>query len=64
MWLKGGQVYDVHNGTFTTMDVCIESGRFTKFGKAPAKGDDTIDLGGAFLLPGFIDCHVHICVNT
>jgi imidazolonepropionase-like amidohydrolase len=64
MWLKGGQVYDVHNGAFTATDVCVESGRFTEFGKAPAKGDDTIDLGGAFLLPGFIDCHVHICVNT
>lgn len=64
MWLKGGQVYDVHEAVFTAMDVLVENGRITDLGKAPAQGDDVVDLGGAFLLPGFIDCHVHICVNT
>ena len=64
MWLKGGQVYDVHKASFTATDILIEDGQITKFGKAPAAGDDIVDLDGCFLLPGFIDCHVHICVNT
>lgn len=64
MWLKGGRVYDVHKASFTATDILIEDGQITKFGKAPAAGDDIVDLDGCFLLPGFIDCHVHICVNT
>ena len=64
MWLKGGQVYDVHKQKFTSTDILIEDGQITKFGKASATDDDNIDLDGCFLLPGFIDCHVHICVNT
>jgi imidazolonepropionase-like amidohydrolase len=64
MWLKGGQAYDVHDASFTATDILIEDGLITRFGKAPASGDDVVDLDGAFLLPGFIDCHVHICVNT
>ena len=64
MWLKGGQVYDVHNGSFAASDILIENGLISKFGKAPVSGEDVIDLDGAYLLPGFIDCHVHICVDT
>ena len=64
MWLTGAQVYDVHSGSFSHADVCVENARITKLGKAPSKDTDTIDLGGAYLLPGFVDCHVHICVNT
>lgn len=64
MWLKGGQVYDVHQGAFSETDICVENGRISKLGRAPAKGAETIDLEGAFVLPGFVDCHVHICVNT
>lgn len=32
-------------------------------GRGP-KGAEAIDLDGLWLLPGFIDCHVHICINT
>jgi len=64
MWLTGGQVYDVHNGTFSATDIQVEDGRIIGTGKAPAKDKGQIDLSGAFLLPGFTDCHVHICVNT
>ena len=64
MWLKGGQVYDVHNATFTATDILVEDGQITGLGKTPATGVDVVDLDGAYLLPGFIDCHVHICVDT
>ena len=64
MWLKGGQVYDVHNETFTATDILVEDGQITSLGKTPATAADVVDLDGVFLLPGFIDCHVHICVDT
>lgn len=64
MWVKNGQVFDVHSGTFSTADIHIEKDRIAGLGKAPAGGENDVDLEGAFLLPGFIDCHVHICVNT
>jgi imidazolonepropionase-like amidohydrolase len=63
MWLTGGRIYDVHAGTFHAADLNIERGRIAAVGRAP-KGAEAIDLDGLWLLPGFIDCHVHICVNT
>lgn len=32
--------------------------------KVTAQGVETIDAGGAYLLPGFIDCHVHVTAAT
>lgn len=32
--------------------------------KATAAGVETIDAGGAYLLPGFIDCHVQVTATT
>ena len=64
MWLKGAQIYDVFTGTYKTGDVRVETGVIREIGKAPKDADEVADLDGAFLLPGFFDCHVHICVNT
>lgn len=64
MWLTGAQVYDVARGEFRPGDVRVEDGRITEIGRAPRQATDIVDLGGAWLLPGFFDCHVHICVDT
>jgi imidazolonepropionase-like amidohydrolase len=64
MWLAGGQVYDVATGAFRSGDLRIEHGRIVEIGQAPHTGADKIDFHGAYLLPGFFDCHVHICVDT
>jgi len=64
MWIKNAQVLDVHNGIFVSKDIHIEDKKIVELGKAPAAGREDIDLDGAYLLPGFIDCHVHLCVNT
>ena len=64
MWLIGGQVYDVGQGEFRPGDVCVDNGRIAEIDRAPHHAPDAIDVTGAFLLPGFFDCHVHICVNT
>lgn len=65
MLLRNGQVFDTSTGAFAAADVRIEGGRIAEIGRGlDAGGGDVADMAGAFLLPGFIDCHVHICVNT
>jgi 5-methylthioadenosine/S-adenosylhomocysteine deaminase len=42
--------------------VSVRDGRIASIGdEAPAPHDRTIDAGGAFLLPGFIQTHIHLC---
>lgn len=64
MWLKGAQVFDVHGGSFKESDIQVDAGRIAEIGKARGGSGDDIDLRGAYILPGFIDCHVHITINT
>lgn len=64
-WLMGGQVYDVDSGSFRAADVAIENGRIASIGAAKrAAGDETVDVAGLWLIPGLIDCHVHITQPT
>lgn len=64
-WLVDGQVIDIRSGRIERKHICIEAGRITALSaELPAKADSTVDLAGAYVLPGFFDCHVHICVNT
>ncbi|MCB1002015.1 MAG: amidohydrolase family protein [Acidimicrobiales bacterium] len=66
-WLVGGEVLDVDAGTFRRVDVGIDpdTGRIAEVGQArPAAGDDLIDVSGRWVLPGLIDCHVHLTLTT
>ncbi|MEQ1874980.1 MAG: amidohydrolase family protein, partial [Ilumatobacteraceae bacterium] len=65
-WFMGGQVYDVDKGSFRTSDVGIDGGRIAALDKGakPAAGDETVDAAGLWLIPGLIDCHVHITQPT
>lgn len=65
-WFMGGQVYDVEQGSFRAADVGIENGRIAALDKGAkrAAGDETVDAAGLWLLPGLIDCHVHITQPT
>ena len=56
--LKGASILDVFSGVFFKGDVAICEGVITGFGAASAK--ETIDLAGAWLIPGLIDAHMHI----
>ena len=61
----------IRNATIVTMTdrldvidgaVTIENGRITSVGPEPeARAETTIDARGAYLLPGFIQTHVHLC---
>jgi predicted amidohydrolase YtcJ len=48
----------IHGGAATAMTV--EGGRITWLGRTyPNQVANTVDLGGAFVLPAFVDAHVH-----
>lgn len=51
-------VADVFSGEFFPSSVCVGQGRILGFSRLPAR--EVVDAGGAYLLPGFIDGHVHI----
>jgi predicted amidohydrolase len=60
--LKGGRVIDPANGVDTVGDLGIRAGRIVDRAERPeATGvDQVIDVRGKLVLPGIIDCHVHI----
>src|SRR5262245_23508894 len=65
-WLVGGNVYDVEAGAFRRADIAVDDQRIATVaanGK-PAAGDRIVDVDGAWLLPGLIDCHVHLTMPT
>ncbi|HEX9366907.1 MAG TPA: amidohydrolase family protein, partial [Vicinamibacterales bacterium] len=42
--------------------VSVRDGRIAAVGAEPSERHDTvIDAGGAYLLPGFIQTHIHLC---
>jgi len=60
MRIAGGVVIDVRTGTASTRDVVVDGDRIAGL-EAPARTDrDSVDAGGLFLLPGLIDCHIHL----
>ena len=56
--LSGGQVFDVDAGTIGAADVHIEDGIVVD--ALAGEADQVIDLGGAYVAPGFIDLHTHV----
>ncbi len=59
--IKGGRVIDPATGTDAVSDILIEDGKIAKTGKAlKEKADKEINAKGCFVMPGFIDLHVHL----
>lgn len=54
----GGQVWD-GGDSVADADVVVEDGVIVEVGPG-LDGDESVDLAGATLLPGLIDCHVHV----
>lgn len=65
-WLAGGQVYDVGTATFRAADVGVADGRIVELrpGARRHLDDEVVDATGLWLLPGLIDCHVHLTQPT
>lgn len=56
--LKNATVFHAFTGEFKTGDVAIEQGII--LGVGSYEGKEEIDLHGKYLVPGFIDSHIHI----
>ena len=57
--LKNARIINVFTGEILPGDIAITDGRIAGVG-AYESGEETVDLGGAYVAPGFIDAHVHI----
>jgi imidazolonepropionase-like amidohydrolase len=65
-WLIGGRVVDVVAGSSADVDIGVHGGRISELvqSRAPAPRLGTLlDVKGLFLLPGLIDCHVHLVMR-
>ncbi len=56
--LTNARIVDVFSGGIAAGSVAVAAGRIVGIGDYPARA--TVDLGGRFVAPGFIDAHVHI----
>jgi adenine deaminase len=56
--LANARIVDVFSGKIAAGSVAVAAGRIVGMGDYPAH--TTVDLGGRFVAPGFIDAHVHI----
>ncbi|MBD3286986.1 amidohydrolase family protein, partial [candidate division WOR-3 bacterium] len=57
--LHGGRVLNVFSGKWEETDVAV-SGELIAATGSNLKGTERIDLAGEFLVPGFIDAHIHL----
>jgi len=61
-----GCFLDVETGQYREGDLRVDDGIVSETGSRLGAPPDAhrIDLGGAFVLPGLIDCHVHVMAST
>lgn len=64
--LRNVQIVDgSHDRVADPLDILVSDGKFAEIGpEIKAHGRDEIDLAGRTVLPGLIDCHVHIVAAT
>lgn len=61
--LTGAEVLDVNRGEWRRQDLLIHGDRFAE--PSESAGDpEVIDCTGKWIIPGLIDCHVHIVAAT
>ncbi|MGA6162099.1 amidohydrolase family protein [Amycolatopsis magusensis] len=60
--LAGGSVFDAASGEVSRADVVLDGDRIVSVG-IDLDGDEAVDCTGGLLLPGFIDCHTHVCMS-
>jgi adenine deaminase len=56
--IKNGLIADVYQGRFIQGNVAVSGGLIAGIGDY--EGPETLDAEGAYILPGFIDSHIHI----
>lgn len=59
--VKGGKVIDPANNISAVVDILVDAGKIAAVGKnIKADGAEIIDAKGKYVVPGFIDIHVHL----
>ena len=56
--VKGGKVLSVFTREWLDVDVAVVDGHVAGLGEY--EGEETIDASGRFVVPGFVDAHVHL----
>ena len=64
-WFANGRFLDVEQSTWRDGALLVRDGRIVALESAPREGepDGIVDLRGTCVLPGLIDCHVHLTLN-
>jgi imidazolonepropionase-like amidohydrolase len=64
--IRNASVLDVNAGTYSVADVVSSDGKISSVGpEAEAlAGADEVDGTGKFVIPGLIDCHVHVVASS
>ncbi|MDR1863335.1 MAG: adenine deaminase [Treponema sp.] len=59
--IRNGIIADVYSGGFIEGDLALSGGLIAALGeKGSYEGRETLDAGGLYVLPGYIDSHIHI----
>lgn len=58
--LEGVQILNLFTGEVTTTNVALGEGRIVGIGSQYRRARESFGLGGKYLLPGFIESHIHI----
>ena len=62
--IRAGRLLDVRTGkTAVNVFILIESDRIVSIGESAPPGAEIIDLSNKTVLPGLVDCHVHLLLN-
>ncbi|APX32599.1 peptidase M38 [Brachybacterium sp. P6-10-X1] len=67
---KNARYLDVEEGIWRTGDLEVADGRFSRITQSTGPADDSghrphdVDLSGRHVIPGLIDCHVHVYAMT
>ena len=66
LWLTGGEVFDTNEGRFRRAALAVDGERIRGAPESASPGpeDATIDMTGCYLLPGLVDCHVHLVLPS
>ncbi|MFT4064000.1 amidohydrolase family protein [Paraburkholderia sp.] len=62
---RNARVVDAtHHDPDARLDVRVEDGRISEIGAdLPVRGAEVVDVAGRVLMPGLIDCHVHVMAS-
>lgn len=62
--ITNARYLDAAAGSYREGDIKVVNGSIAEIGEDLAESGETVDARGKFVLPGLIDCHVHVTAAT